>query len=75
MIDLANFGKEQMNRPKLINAINPYKLDYILPNVSVAFKTFPTIPVTVDSAERSFSTLKRVKFNSEAPCHKIVWSR
>ena len=61
MIQIANFGKEQMNPYELINAIHKYKLENILPNISVALRIFLTIPVTVASAERSFSKLKLVK--------------
>ena len=61
MIQIANFGKEQMNPYELINAIHKYKLENILPNISVALRIFLTVPVTVASAERSFSKLKLVK--------------
>ena len=50
-----------MNPYELINAIHKYKLENILPNISVALRIFLTIPVTVASAERSFSKLKLVK--------------
>ena len=58
LIQQANFGKEQMAPHELINAIHNYKLENILPNVSVALRIFLTIPFTVASAERSFSKLK-----------------
>ena len=54
-----------MNPYELINAIHKYKLENILPNISVALRIFLTIPVTVASAERSFSKLKLVKFSQE----------
>ena len=37
------------------------KLDSIFPNVSIALRIFITLPVTVASAERSFSQIKLVK--------------
>ena len=37
------------------------KLDSIFPDVSIALRIFITLPVTVASAERSFSKIKLVK--------------
>ena len=37
------------------------KLDSIFPNVCIALRIFITLPVTVASAERSFSKMKLVK--------------
>jgi hAT family C-terminal dimerisation region len=37
------------------------KLDALFPNIFVVLRIFCTLPVTVAQAERSFSTLARVK--------------
>ncbi|XP_075515475.1 uncharacterized protein LOC142550123 [Primulina tabacum] len=46
------------------------KMDECFPNAHIAFKILLTVPVTVPSAERSFSKLKLIKTFSDQPCHK-----
>lgn len=58
---IANFGTETLPPLKLLNTIKKFKLSHIFPNVMIGLRIFLTIPATVASAERSFSTLKRVK--------------
>lgn len=43
------------------NKIKSLNLENLFPNILVALRIFATIPATVASAERSFSTLNRVK--------------
>ncbi|KAK5645202.1 hypothetical protein RI129_006502 [Pyrocoelia pectoralis] len=45
----------------LLNKILELKLEMLFPNVIIALRIFRTIPVTVAQAERSFSTLARIK--------------
>ena len=60
-IHTANFGNESLGPLKLLNTIRKFKLDDIFCNVCTALRMFCTLPVTVASAERSFSKLKLVK--------------
>ncbi|XP_075486332.1 uncharacterized protein LOC142525936 [Primulina tabacum] len=46
------------------------KMDECFPNAHISFKILLTVPVTVASAERSFSKLKLIKTFSDQPCHK-----
>ena len=48
-----------MNPLELINVIYKHKLEYILLGVRVALRIFLIITITVASAERYFSNLKR----------------
>ena len=57
----ANLGNESLAPLKLLNTINRFKFDEIFSNVCTALRTFCTLPVTVASAERSFSKLKLIK--------------
>lgn len=57
----ANLGKEDLPPLALINALQEYQLEELFPNLIIGLRIFLTIPATVASAERSFSTLKRVK--------------
>ena len=60
-IHAANFGSESLNPAPLLNMISKYNLLGVFPNVSIALRIFCTLPVTVASAERSFSKLKYIK--------------
>ena len=57
----ANFGEKSLNPLQLRNKIDKFKLDEIFYNVCAALKILCTLPVTVASAERSFSKLKLIK--------------
>lgn len=46
---------------ELLNEITSKNLDTFFPNVCVALRIFCTLPVSVASAERSFSVLARIK--------------
>ena len=58
-IHAANFGDESLSQFSLLNKISKFKLGEIFPNVCIALRIFCTLPVTVASAERSFSKLCR----------------
>ena len=60
-IHKANFGEKSLNPLQLLNSISQCKLDEIFFNVCTALRIFCTLPVTVASAERSFSKLKLIK--------------
>ena len=45
----------------LLNKINSMNLESLFPNISIALRIFLTLPVTVATAERSFSKLKLIK--------------
>lgn len=45
----------------ILNAISRFKLHASYGNVCIAIRIFLTLPVTVASAERSFSKLKLIK--------------
>ena len=60
-IHAANFGDESLSPFSLLNKISKFKLGEIFPNVCIALRIFCTLPVTVASAERSFSKLKLIK--------------
>ena len=64
-IHTANFGNSPLPPLELLSTIRKLKLEVIFPNVCVALRMFCTLPVTVASAERSFSKLKLVKKLSE----------
>ena len=51
----------QINENSPINVLNYIKKLESFPNACIAFKILLTIPVTVTSAERSFSKLKLIK--------------
>jgi len=57
----TNFGHKQLNPLELLNHLHKTNLANMFPNLCIALRIFLTIPATVASAERSFSTLKRVK--------------
>ena len=60
-IHTANFGNSSLPPLELLSTIRKLKLEEIFPNIWVALRMFCTLPVTVASAERSFSKLKLVK--------------
>ena len=60
-IHAANFGDESLTPFSLLKKISKFKLAEIFPNVCIALRIFCTSPVTVASAERSFSKLKLIK--------------
>ena len=51
----------QITPHALLNQIRKFQLEEILYNVCSALRIFCTLPVTVASAERSFSKLKLIK--------------
>lgn len=57
----ANFGDESSQPVNLLQEIHNLKLQTIFPNFVIMLRIFLTIPVTVAEAERSFSTLSRIK--------------
>lgn len=56
----ANFT-DSLSPFDLLNEITSKNLDTLFPNVCVALRIFCTLPVSVASAERSFSVLSRIK--------------
>ena len=63
LVEVLKFLKEvlQINENSPINVLNYIKKLESFPNACIAFKILLTIPVTVTSAERSFSKLKLIK--------------
>lgn len=53
--------KENLSPFDLLNSICIKNLDTLFPNVCVALRIFCTLPVSVATAERSFSALARIK--------------
>jgi len=60
-IHAANLGDVALSPLDLLNSLHTLKLDVVFPNIIVILRIFCTLPVTVAQAERSFSTLARVK--------------
>ncbi|XP_047143985.2 uncharacterized protein LOC124817677 [Hydra vulgaris] len=60
-IHASNLGIIQLLSFQLLNKLHELKLDFLFPNILVVLRTFCTLRVTVAQAERSFSTLARVK--------------
>ena len=60
-IHSANFGHSSLPPLELLSTIRKFRLEEIFPNVCIGLRMFCTLPVTVASAERSFSKLKLVK--------------
>ena len=60
-IHSANFGNSSLPPFELLSTIRKFRLEEIFPNVCIGLRMFCTLPVTVASAERSFSKLKLVK--------------
>lgn len=57
----ANFGTKALGPHRLLNKISELNLVDIFENMCVALRIFCTLPVTVASAERSFSKLNLIK--------------
>ena len=60
MVHKANCGRKQLGALELLNALTEYRLESIFTNLCVSFRMFLTAPVTIASAERSFSKLKLI---------------
>ena len=61
MVHNAKFGRKKVGALELLNVLTEYRLESILPNLSVSLRIFLTAPATAASAERSFSKLKLMK--------------
>ena len=61
MIHKQNFGKDALDPLQLFNKICSLQLNEIFPELVIALKIFLTIPVSIASAERSFSKLSIIK--------------
>ena len=59
--DLPDLPSKQMSAFELLSFLSEKKLDEIYPNLWIALRIAVTLPVTVASAERSFSKLKLIK--------------
>ena len=68
----ANLGDVQMSPLQLLNKLHDVRLESLFPNVCISLRIFCTLPVTVASAEKSFSQLKRIKSYSRST---IQWLR
>jgi len=66
----ANLGDVALSPSDLLNSLHTLKLDALFPNIIIRpiLRIFCTLPVTVAQAERSFSTLARVKTCSDQQC-------
>ncbi|XP_047124128.1 uncharacterized protein LOC124806887 [Hydra vulgaris] len=60
-IHVSNLGIIQLSPFQLLNKLHELKLDSLFPNILVILRIFCILPVIVAQAERSFSTLARVK--------------
>ena len=60
-IHVANLGQKSLSPFDLLNRLNTLKINTLFPNVIIMLRIFCTLPVIVAQAERSFSTLARVK--------------
>ena len=67
-ISRANLGQgdEQLSPLHLLNKLHDTRLESLFRNVCISLHIFCTLPVTVASAERSFSHLKRIKTYSRS---------
>ena len=61
LVHNAKFGRKKVGALELLNVLTEYRLESILPNLSVSLRIFLTAPATAASAERSFSKLKLMK--------------
>ena len=61
VIHSANFGDDSSSPFNLLEKGSEFKLAEIFPNFCIALRIFCTLPVTVASAERSFSKLKLIE--------------
>ena len=57
----SNFGHQILKPLDLLNKITSLNLESVFSNISIALRILLTLPVTVASAERSFSKLKLIK--------------
>ena len=60
-IHTANLGEKRLSPLDLLNSLHGMRLDALFPNIMAVLRIFCTLPVSVAQAERSFSTLARVK--------------
>ena len=63
---LKNLGDVQMSPLQLLSKLHDVRLESLFPNVCISLRIFCTLPVTVASAEKSFSQLKRIKSYSRS---------
>ena len=74
------FVLEKASILDILQLIHVYLLQNAYPNIEIALRIFLTIPVTVASCERSFSTLKLVRtylsstMSQERLSNLAVWS-
>lgn len=61
IIHEANFGDQALAPLELLNEISRFKLEELFGNVCTSLRIFCSLPVTVASAERSFSKLSLIK--------------
>ena len=61
LIHNANFGIEPISPLNLLNKIQTMNFEQLFPYITISFCIFLTLPVTVATAERSFSKLKLIK--------------
>lgn len=79
-IFVANFGEIPLQPLDLLNALQKTNLTGLFPNLCIALRIFMTIPATVASAERAFSSLKRVKsvlrstMSQDRQCLTAAWA-
>ena len=64
---VANFGEKALDPHALLIQITKFQLEEIFYNVCTALRIFCTLPVTVASAERSFSKLKLINNFTRSP--------
>ena len=58
---MANFEEKALDLHVILNRITEFQLEEIFKNVCTALRIFCTLPVTVASAECSFSNFKLIK--------------
>ena len=61
LIHTANFGQKTLTPFTLLNQIVEKEYEHLFPYLTISLRIFLTLPVTVASAERSFSKLKLIK--------------
>lgn len=61
ILDLPDLPSKDMTAFQLLSFLSEKKLDDVYPNLWIALRIAVTLPVTVASAERSFSKLKLIK--------------
>ena len=63
IIQFSKFMANEKNIPAIecLQAIRRNKLESVFPNVDIAYRIFPTLPITNCSAERAFSKMAIVK--------------